>query len=264
MSSNNNKMLVNRRTTLIVDVAPCPPRRDSLKILYIFRHGQTDLNKSNRLQGHLDVPLNATGIDEANQLAMTLKAGPDALEVILCSDLTRAVDTAKAVSKAFGDIDIVMDRDLREANVGVAQGMSKTDVAAEYGDEFMTRWFSSDPSHGDTSFPSGESGRQTFSRAMSAIQNFLHKTEKTCIGVGSHGGVIRRLVGFLAAPNKSTQVVIHNACVVKATYDTESMTFSICDTTSKHQSTNALQRTNTTSGLGTPAGRRTRRGLGCA
>ena len=60
--------------------------------LILIRHGETAWNAERRLQGHLDVALNATGLQQAQALAAALKS--EKLDVIVCSDLQRAQQTA--------------------------------------------------------------------------------------------------------------------------------------------------------------------------
>ena len=65
-------------------------------MIYIIRHGQTELNRRQVLQGRSDAPLNETGIAQAQQMASAL-AG-----VVFCrvfsSPLRRAVQTARIVA----------------------------------------------------------------------------------------------------------------------------------------------------------------------
>jgi len=63
----------------------------------MFRHGETDWNKQRKWQGHSDIPLNASGHSQTKKLAEIL--GDEPIDHIFSSDLSRAVQTAKAVSK---------------------------------------------------------------------------------------------------------------------------------------------------------------------
>ena len=69
----------------------------------LVRHGQTYWNKKKKMQGQVNVPLNETGIRQAEKLAENLKAYD--FQVCFSSPLDRAYDTAKAV---VGDRDIPM------------------------------------------------------------------------------------------------------------------------------------------------------------
>src|SRR4051794_37254106 len=54
------------------------------RILFVFRHGETDWNREGRLQGHTDTPLNATGLAQAAALADSLR--PHRLDAVVSSD----------------------------------------------------------------------------------------------------------------------------------------------------------------------------------
>jgi probable phosphoglycerate mutase len=66
-----------------------------------IRHGETAWNVDTRIQGHLDIPLNAKGMWQAEQLAKTLVA-QDPLHAVYSSDLQRAHQTATAVAVQQG------------------------------------------------------------------------------------------------------------------------------------------------------------------
>lgn len=84
-----------------------------------MRHGQTDWNKANRLQGQLDVPLDEQGLEQATQVAERLKA--ISLDVICSSPLLRALTTAEAIA-AFHPIVVLTDKRLMERHYGQLQG----------------------------------------------------------------------------------------------------------------------------------------------
>jgi len=69
--------------------------------LYLIRHGETEHNRTQRVQGHGPVPLNATGIDQVTRLARRL-AGSTTLDHIYSSDLYRTQMTAEIIAAHTG------------------------------------------------------------------------------------------------------------------------------------------------------------------
>lgn len=68
--------------------------------IYVVRHGQTEYNVKNIFQGHVDVPLNTIGLQQAEEIAQKFKnMKPDA---ILVSPLKRTIQTAEYISKITG------------------------------------------------------------------------------------------------------------------------------------------------------------------
>ena len=97
--------------------------------LILARHGQTDYNREARLQGQVDIPLNAVGRKQARALAAAMvEQEPD---VIVSSPLARAHDTALEVGKACG-IDVVVDEAFLERGFGPWEGLR--------GEEIRSRW----------------------------------------------------------------------------------------------------------------------------
>jgi phosphoserine phosphatase len=100
-----------------------------MRDIYLLRHGETDWNRDGRLQGTLDVPLNAVGIQQANQLARRLQNRR--IGRILTSPLLRARHTAAIISLRVSCRPLVKD-DLREIDHGVWAGMGMKAIQHQY------------------------------------------------------------------------------------------------------------------------------------
>ena len=74
-----------------------PPLRDTDQRLYLIRHGETDWNVQNRIQGRTDNPLNANGKAQAEALGRYLASEP--IDLITSSTLMRASQTCEAIAK---------------------------------------------------------------------------------------------------------------------------------------------------------------------
>ena len=68
--------------------------------LILIRHGETDWNRELRFQGQVDVPLNATGLEQARRVAQRLLAERFGVEHLVCSDLLRTRQPADAAALA--------------------------------------------------------------------------------------------------------------------------------------------------------------------
>lgn len=91
--------------------------------LYIVRHGQTDWNIENRLQGCVDIPLNSTGIKQAHILANNIQSLN--FDIIISSPLSRALDTANIINEKK-HVSLLTDSSLLERNFGFLEGVYGT------------------------------------------------------------------------------------------------------------------------------------------
>ena len=96
-------------------------------MIYVVRHGETEWNAVNKVLGRTDMPLNAKGIQQAQEVAQSLRNIK--IDVFLCSPLCRARQTADAISKELG-IRYEIDDRLIEQDFGSFEGINRFD--AEY------------------------------------------------------------------------------------------------------------------------------------
>lgn len=87
-------------------------------MLYVVRHGQTDWNVANRVQGLTDILLNETGIAQANELKENLK--DIKFSKVFTSPLMRAKETAEIISGSENLVSI--DKRLIERGMGNYEG----------------------------------------------------------------------------------------------------------------------------------------------
>lgn len=160
--------------------------------IYTFRHGETDWNRERRFQGHTDIPLNQEGRNQAYQLKTELASYLP--ELVLSSDLSRALETARIVSEGLF-IPIQISEHLREARLGAPEGQLREDIIKNYGDDSWQKWLSIDLKNIDFAFPNGESKRQQRNRALNFISQEIHsRPDLRSVAVSTHGGTLRQLV----------------------------------------------------------------------
>lgn len=90
-------------------------------MIYIVRHGQTDWNLEGRTQGHSDIPLNQTGINQANIIKEKLK--DIKFDKVFSSPLKRAYETANIITNNS----IIKDNRLIERFGGELEGKLSKD-----------------------------------------------------------------------------------------------------------------------------------------
>ncbi len=158
--------------------------------ILLFRHGETDWNRENRLQGQTDIPLNSYGKKQAEVLAKILKSKK--LEILYSSDLQRAKETSQIIAEHL-KIDIIYQPGLREIFLGQAQGCLDGDLSDRFGESSYRKWKDSSSESDHFHFPDGESKLEAETRAGKTIIDLLKTYPFRRIGICTHGFIINRL-----------------------------------------------------------------------
>ena len=90
--------------------------------VYLIRHGQTDVNKENKIQGRHGLPLNSVGVQQAK--AVSEKLSKVKFDYVFSSPQERAIQTAQIAT----DIKPIIDERLNVFDVGSAEGLKIDDV----------------------------------------------------------------------------------------------------------------------------------------
>lgn len=152
------------------------------KRVLIIRHAETAWNVAGRWQGHMDVPLNETGHQQAIALANYLRDEP--IQRIYTSDLQRARQTAQHIADRLA-IPLIADERLRELNVGVFGGLTKPEIQEKYAHE----WAQMQKKPLDYVYPEGEARADMVKRFESALEEITVDIEQP-IAIVTHGGAI--------------------------------------------------------------------------
>ena len=155
--------------------------------VYLARHGQTAYNLERRFQGHLPVPLDDTGREQAVDLAERAAAGTAMgapFVALWCSPLLRARETADIVAERLG-LQPREEPRLMETDAGDWTDRLFTDVQAEDPEGFAG-FIEGRPDFG---FPGGESFAQQGVRVAAALAD-VERGDLPALVV-CHGVVIR-------------------------------------------------------------------------
>ena len=159
-------------------------------LVYFVRHGQTDWNAENRLQGQADIELNALGREQATENGRRLAgliADPQAFDFV-ASPMKRTRATMELVRAAMGLDPHAYRTDPRlvEVNFGAWQGFTYAELEQQHpgisGKRSLDKW---------DYLPSGE-GAESYQMLYERIKPWFEELDRDTVCV-THGGVIRAL-----------------------------------------------------------------------
>ena len=154
--------------------------------LIVLRHGETAWNVDTRIQGQLDICLNATGLWQAGRLGQALIG--EEIDAVYASDLSRAWQTAEGV---------VRDRQpatrpspeprLRERAFGCFEGLTFAEIESRMPTEARL-WRTRDPEFAPDG--GGESLLAFRARVVGVVSELAARHAGGQIALVAHGGVM--------------------------------------------------------------------------
>jgi broad specificity phosphatase PhoE len=175
--------------------------------IHLARHGQTAYNHEGRFQGHLPVPLDATGREQAAALA-EVAAGVEIVSM-MCSPLRRARETADIVAGRIG-LEPTEDARFAETDTGDWTGRSFAEIRAEDPEGFA-RFERSDPAF---RYPGGESFAEQSDRVQAGLADLRARPAALPALVVCHRGVIRLALAVALGDETAGGREIANASLV--------------------------------------------------
>lgn len=160
---------------------------DAVTRLVAIRHGETAWNVDSRIQGQIEVALNARGRWQAQRVAQALVGEP--ISALYASDLARAWVTAQAIARACA-VPLQAEPGLRERRFGTFEGQTYAEIAQRW-PAHHAAWLHREP---DWSPPGGgESLRVMRDRVASTIDALASRHPGGLVVLVAHGGVMDQL-----------------------------------------------------------------------
>jgi len=170
----------------------------------VVRHGETFWNAERRIQGHLDIGLNPTGLRQAQAAARRLKGEGSGIAAVYSSDLARARVTAEAIAAHLGK-PVQLRPALRERRYGLFEGLTYDDARHRHPDAYAAF----EARQPEMPIPGGESLAEFSARVTGCLEQLASAHPGESVVLVCHGGVLdvinRHVRGLpLAAPRDFT------------------------------------------------------------
>jgi len=186
--------------------------------LLLVRHGETDYNRYNIIQGTRDVPLNEIGRRQAEELSDKLSGVP--IDAAYSSCLSRAFETANIIMKPH-ELSVKQYPELNEMHFGTYEGKRYKDVKHLW-DVVHDAWNNGDI---DRSFKDGENPLQVQDRADARMQSIIDQHPSETVLIVTHGRLMRILLSkwFDVGLTRMDEIAIPNTVVYHVRIDGDSI-----------------------------------------
>ena len=152
--------------------------------IILIRHGETEWNSQQRMQGHSNSDLSSVGQAQIQALGQWMKNVP--FDLIYSSDSLRAKQTAEAITQ-FSGHELKIDLRLREKNLGVFEGLTSEEARERHPEVFRLLKTAGSKYVIDE----GESTQQLQDRALEIVDEIRIKHPEERVLLVTHGGFIR-------------------------------------------------------------------------
>ena len=165
---------------------------------FLVRHGKTDYNVEERVQGRLGSKLTEEGISYSKKVADVIFEDTNKTNdyALYSSPFFRTKQTTEIICKK-NDIIPIFDERIAELNRGIIEGKKKSEFS--HNEIFHVDAFNNNPWY--YKMPEGENYTDLYERCLSFINEF-HINNKNTIIV-SHGFTIRMLILILTDSDRS-------------------------------------------------------------
>ena len=144
--------------------------------LFVVRHGRTDWNDQNKIQGIVDIPLNNFGKKQAEETRKLLKN--EKIDIMISSTLIRAKQTANIINKDR-KLEIIYEEAIKERDFGEFEGFDKN----EY--NFKDFWTYSK----NLKYERAENIQDFFKRVFDFLDSIKENCKNKNVLLVIHGGV---------------------------------------------------------------------------
>lgn len=210
-------------------------KTNDYKKIYFIRHGETEWNKMGKNQGvEADIPLNKTGIEQAEKTGLYLKTFREnnkSFDCVITSTLSRAVDTAFIIANSlnFDKSNIINIEQFVEVKKGKLSGLSKQDdliVTINYLTDMnmnkikdpIVKYKLQDPYvkymfNADILSPLGDLETETYDEVISRVMyciDYIKNIDSNKIIIVSHHGFLRTFLQTILNSNVFPQGNLDN------------------------------------------------------
>jgi broad specificity phosphatase PhoE len=163
-------------------------------LIHFARHGETEYHESGKYAGQEDISLNQKGVVQSKELSNWAKK--QTLDLIISSDLKRAVDTAKDSARLL-NLNLRTESRFREIDFGKVSGLNREERNRIF--PAIHEVFYSQPTL--AAFPEGENVREAMDRALLGLLELSNELDLSEVLIVCHATLFRLVLSELLGLN---------------------------------------------------------------
>jgi len=185
------------------------------KTVILVRHGETEWNDEDRVQGWASVSLNETGERQAKQVGRYLTTNHPEIRAIHSLDLMRAVETTARIRQfePFEEVPVSFSDRWRERDFGVFQGFDSRTLFSRFPEYAISELgmvaAGCKPEQGESYF-------EFDSRVVDSWVTFLENLDTRKTLLVTHSGVIRQIIAHVLGYDvvrAIEEIEVGNCCI---------------------------------------------------